>query len=91
MCNIKYRELFANFELTMVATCRDEKVDESFPVTMVINAFRGYLDEFRNIVKDLKKEKDKEKKRRKKPNKKGKRDKDTIVSIKKYCNCGNSS
>ena len=80
MCNIRYRDLFANFELTMNATCRDEKVDESFPGTMVINAFRGFLDEFRNSVNVKKKEKEKEKKR-KKPHKKRKREKDTIVSI----------
>ena len=83
MCNIRYRDLFANFELTMNATCRDEKVDESFPGTMVINAFRGFLDEFRNSVNVKKKEKEKEKKR-KKPHKKRKREKDTIVSIRGF-------
>ena len=65
----------------MNAICVEENVAESFPVTMVTNSFRAYLDEFRNSVSAKKKEKEKEKKRRKKPNKKLKRDKDVIVSI----------
>ena len=81
MCNIKYRDLFRNFETLMNAICVEENVAESFPVTMVTNSFRAYLDEFRNSVSAKKKEKEKEKKRRKKPNKKLKRDKDVIVSI----------
>ena len=87
MCNIKYRDLFRNFELTVNAVCVEEKVGESFPVTMVINSFRAYLDEFRNSVSGKKKEKEKEKKRRKKPNKKLKRDKDVIVSIVSLFSC----
>ena len=96
-CNIKYRDLFRIFETLMNATCVEEKVAESFPITMVTNSFRAYLNEFRNSVSAKMKEKEEEKKRRKKPNKKSKRDKDVLVSISSntldlsFFNCRNNN
>ncbi len=35
-----------SFEEILKACARKENLDDSFPVTMGINAFRGFLDEF---------------------------------------------
>ncbi|XP_059621402.1 unconventional myosin-IXa-like isoform X2 [Phlebotomus argentipes] len=43
--NIKYRDLIANFEQVM-ETCCGRKDD--FPLTMGVNAFRGFMNEFMN-------------------------------------------
>lgn len=80
MVNMKYRDLFVNFEGTMEHICKIENVDtEKFPVTLCINAFRGYLDEFRNsaIVKN---KNSKFRKKQNRPNKREKLKKDLIVS-----------
>lgn len=44
--NIKYRDLIANFEQVMETCCGDKKDD--FPLTMGVNAFRGFMNEFMN-------------------------------------------
>ncbi|XP_052282643.1 unconventional myosin-IXa-like isoform X3 [Dreissena polymorpha] len=54
--NFKYRDMFVNFENTMESICKVENVSQDFPVTICINAFRGYLDEFRNSASTRKKE-----------------------------------
>ena len=80
VANIKYRDLFVNFEGIMDYVCKEEKVDtDVFPVTLCINAFRGYLDEFRNsaIVKN---KNSKYRKKQNRPNKREKLKKDSIVS-----------
>ncbi len=59
--NIKYRDLIANFEHVM-ETCCGRKDD--FPLTMGVNAFRGFLNEFMNS-----RETDKPKAKRKKEKK----------------------
>lgn len=41
--NIKYRDLIANFEQVMETCCERR---EDFPLTMGVNAFRGFLNEF---------------------------------------------
>ena len=65
-----------SFEKTLTARAQEEKTTDAFPVTIGINAFRGFMDEFVNKKKSgelpaIKKEK-KEKK---------KKDKDVFVSI----------
>ncbi|WAQ98537.1 MY9AA-like protein [Mya arenaria] len=43
-CNMKYRDLFVNFENTMEATCAEEQVTIDFPVTLTIKvtgSFKG--------------------------------------------------
>ncbi|XP_052795146.1 unconventional myosin-IXAa-like isoform X4 [Mya arenaria] len=74
-CNMKYRDLFVNFENTMEATCAEEQVTIDFPVTLCINAFRGYLDEFRKSANTRKKE---AKHKKKQKREKAKKDKDVI-------------
>ncbi|XP_055677962.1 unconventional myosin-IXa-like isoform X2 [Lutzomyia longipalpis] len=44
--NIKYRDLIANFEQVMETCCGGRKDD--FPLTMGVNAFRGFMNEFMN-------------------------------------------
>ena len=68
-----------NFEKALTAQVEKETTDDSFPVTIGINAFRGFLDEFNNKKKSgelpqMKKEK-KEKKKKDKE-----KDKDIYVS-----------
>ncbi|XP_053405798.1 unconventional myosin-IXAb-like isoform X4 [Mercenaria mercenaria] len=76
-CNIKYRVLFAMFESTMRGTCEEQKVDAEFPVTLCINAFRSYLDEFRNSVNSKKKD-SKFKKKKERQNRRDNKKKDII-------------
>lgn len=59
--NIKYRDLIANFEHVM-ETCCGRKDD--FPLTMGVNAFRGFLNEFMNS-RETEKPKAKRKKEKK--------------------------
>ena len=60
------------FEEMLKSRARAENTDPSFPTTLVINAFRGYLDEFNKkkdnkelpevkVKKESKKKKDKDK------------------------------
>lgn len=68
------------FEYTMQATCKEENVNQvEFPVTLCINAFRGYLDEFRNSAV-VKNKKSKYRSKQTRPNKREKLKKDIIVS-----------
>ncbi|KAK3911746.1 Unconventional myosin-IXa [Frankliniella fusca] len=70
--NIKYKDLIANFMHVMETVCNQENSREDFPVTMGVNAFRGFMNEFMNRSisekekpgRKRKKEKDKDKKRR---------------------------
>lgn len=78
--SIKYRDLFANFEVTMDATCNEQNVGSEFPVTLCINAFRGYLDEFIKNVNSKKKD-GKFKKKKERPNRRDNKKKDILVSI----------
>lgn len=59
--NIKYRDLITNFEQVM-ETCCGKKDD--FPLTMGVNAFRGFMNEFMNS-RDTEKPKAKRKKEKK--------------------------
>lgn len=60
--NIKYRDLIANFEQVMETCCGDKKDD--FPLTMGVNAFRGFMNEFMNS-RETEKPKAKRKKEKK--------------------------
>lgn len=61
--NIKYKDLIANFEQIMI-TCSGRKND--FPLTMGVNAFRGFMNEFMSSRETEKpKAKRKKEKRRK--------------------------
>lgn len=44
--NIKYKDLIANFLHVMETVCHQEQKKEDFPVTMGVNAFRGFMNEF---------------------------------------------
>ncbi|XP_021933704.1 unconventional myosin-IXa-like isoform X3 [Zootermopsis nevadensis] len=46
--NIKYKDLIANFLHVMETVCNQEQTREDFPVTMGVNAFRGFMNEFMN-------------------------------------------
>ena len=65
---LKYCDLMLSFEKTLNARAQEEAKDESFPVTIGINAFRGFMDEFVNKKKSgelpaIKKEKKDKKKK----------------------------
>ena len=67
--NIKYKDLIANFCNVMETVTRQRHNETDFPVTMGVNAFRGFMNEFmttRNeFDKPSKSKRKKEKKRRK--------------------------
>lgn len=60
--NIKYRDLISNFEQVMETSCGNKKDD--FPLTMGVNAFRGFMNEFMSS-RDTEKPKAKRKKEKK--------------------------
>lgn len=47
---ISYKNLIDNFEQVMMHVCQKENTFKSFPVIMGVNAFRGFLDEFRTLA-----------------------------------------
>lgn len=47
---ISYKDLIDHFEQVILNVCQQQQAWESFPVIMGVNAFRGYLDEFRTIA-----------------------------------------
>ncbi|XP_050523768.1 unconventional myosin-IXAa-like isoform X3 [Daktulosphaira vitifoliae] len=46
--NIKYKDLIANFLHVIETVCGNEKIQDDFPVTLCVNAFRGFMNEFMN-------------------------------------------
>lgn len=46
---ISYKDLIDHFEQVILNVCQQQQAWESFPVIMGVNAFRGYLDEFRTL------------------------------------------
>ncbi|OAD54572.1 Unconventional myosin-IXa [Eufriesea mexicana] len=63
--NIKYTDLIANFLHVMETVCKQENTSEDFPVTMGVNAFRGFMNEFMTLVKTEAPEKQSKGKRKK--------------------------
>lgn len=63
--NIKYTDLIANFLQAMETVCKQENTSEDFPVTMGVNAFRGFMNEFMTMVKNEALEKQSKSKRKK--------------------------
>ncbi|XP_064475014.1 unconventional myosin-IXa-like isoform X2 [Ornithodoros turicata] len=66
---LQYRDLTDHFVQVLESVIAQEGTPggaESFPVTMAVNAFRGFLDEFRNIYRSENKPKGKNKKRKRK-------------------------
>ncbi|XP_012530085.1 unconventional myosin-IXa isoform X1 [Monomorium pharaonis] len=63
--NIKYTDLIANFLHVMETVCKQENTREDFPVTMGVNAFRGFMNEFMAMVKTEALEKQSKSKRKK--------------------------
>ncbi|KAJ8669058.1 hypothetical protein QAD02_000317 [Eretmocerus hayati] len=49
--NIKYTDLIANFLHVMETVCKQENMKEDFALTMGINAFRGFMNEFMALAK----------------------------------------
>lgn len=49
--HITYKSLIEHFEQVVTNVCQKENTWKSFPVVCGVNAFRGYLDEFRNLAK----------------------------------------
>ncbi|RWS29857.1 unconventional myosin-IXa-like isoform X2 [Leptotrombidium deliense] len=47
--HITYENLINHFGQVIFNVCQKEKTFKSFPVIMGVNAFRGFLDEFRNL------------------------------------------
>ena len=44
--SLSYRDLMISFEKILKAHTKAEKTKEEFPITLGINAFRGFLNEF---------------------------------------------
>ncbi|XP_033204867.2 unconventional myosin-IXb isoform X1 [Bombus vancouverensis nearcticus] len=63
--NIKYTDLIANFLHVIETVCKQENTSEDFPVTMGVNAFRGFMNEFMTLVKTEAPEKQSKSKRKK--------------------------
>lgn len=63
--NIKYTDLIANFLHVMETVCKQENTREDFPVTMGVNAFRGFMNEFMTLVKTEAPDKQSKSKRKK--------------------------
>lgn len=47
---ISYKDLIDHFEQVILNVCQQQQSWESFPVIMGLNAFRGYLDEFKTLA-----------------------------------------
>lgn len=47
--HIAYKNLIDHFGQVIMNVCQKENTWKSFPVIMGVNAFRGFLDEFRNL------------------------------------------
>ena len=62
---IKYTDLIANFLHIMETVCKQENTSEDFPVTMGVNAFRGFMNELMAIIKTENLEKQSKSKRKK--------------------------
>lgn len=65
---LKYKDLIANFHHVMETVCKEGNQADTFPVTMCVNAFRGFMDEFMNsrqeVDKTSKTKRKKDKKRK---------------------------
>lgn len=73
-CSIKYKDLITNFMQAMETVCQREVKDKEFPVTMGVNAFRGFMNEFMSSRSET----EKPNKTKRKKEKKRKSD-DTII------------
>lgn len=47
---IGYKDLIDHFEQVILNVCQQEQAWNTFPVIMGVNAFRGYLDEFKTLA-----------------------------------------
>ncbi|XP_051155155.1 unconventional myosin-IXa-like isoform X1 [Leptopilina boulardi] len=63
--NIKYTDLIANFLHVIETVCKQENTREDFPVSMGVNAFRGFMNEFMKLSKTEAIEKQSKSKRKK--------------------------
>lgn len=63
---LRYKDLTDHFEQVARSVIDQECSSKTFPLTMAVNAFRVFLDEFRNIYRSENKPKSKGKKRKRK-------------------------
>ncbi|XP_071524555.1 unconventional myosin-IXb-like isoform X2 [Panulirus ornatus] len=66
---LKYKDLIKNFEQVINTVCKEKMGNDTFPVTMGVNAFRGFLDEFIREKKKPVEEKSRRKRHRRKKKK----------------------
>ncbi|XP_053214006.1 unconventional myosin-IXb-like [Panonychus citri] len=64
--HIAYKNLIDHFGQVIMNVCQKENTWKSFPVIMGVNAFRGFLDEFRNLGAKVPPEDAKQKSKRRK-------------------------
>ncbi|XP_015791886.1 unconventional myosin-IXa [Tetranychus urticae] len=64
--HIAYKNLIDHFGQVIMNVCQKENTWKSFPVIMGVNAFRGFLDEFRNLGSKVPPEDTKAKSKRRK-------------------------
>ncbi|XP_044762395.1 unconventional myosin-IXa-like isoform X4 [Coccinella septempunctata] len=67
VCSVRYKDLICNFQQAMETVCQKEQKekDKDFPVTMGLNAFRGFMNEFMLTRAEEKPNKTKRKKEKK--------------------------
>ncbi|XP_033097030.1 unconventional myosin-IXa-like [Anneissia japonica] len=71
--SLQYKDLISDFEQVLQNTAKLEQSNAQFPITLGINAFRGFLDEFMHHYKPAKK--------KQKVQKKKKKEKEDIIEI----------
>ena len=69
----------SNFEQVLQAQVKNVGTNAAFPVTMGVNAFRGFLDEFMKESKEIKRKEKKERKVEAKTVKKERQKKDMLL------------
>lgn len=67
--SLRYKDLIKSFEQVMNTVCKEKMGNDTFPVTMGVNAFRGFLDEFIREKKKPVEEKSRRKRHRRKKKK----------------------
>ncbi|XP_050309561.1 unconventional myosin-IXa-like isoform X2 [Anthonomus grandis grandis] len=96
-CNIRYKDLISIFNQAMMTVCQRELKEnetKNFPITLGVNAFRGFMDEFMSTKSEDKPNKTKRKKEKKRKVEtykcKGHTFLQTIINIQTACEICNS-
>ncbi|CAH1131340.1 unnamed protein product [Ceutorhynchus assimilis] len=96
-CNLRYKDLISIFNQAMETVCQRELKEnetKNFPITLGVNAFRGFMNEFMSTKSEIKPSKAKRKKEKKRKVEtytyKGHTFLQTIINIQTACEVCNS-